>query len=160
MTSPVFRICLALLALFAQPALPARAVEPSDSLQKTIAAQDAAFFAAFNRCDLEGWKRYLAEDVEFYQDNDAPTMTRDALVPSFVERCGKNGVAVLEREALPDTYEVHALQDYGAVQFGRHRFWVMEHGRRAQVAAEPRFVHLWRLRDGRWQITRVVSYGH
>ena len=114
---------------------------PSQSetaLRHKIMALDKAFFNAFNTCDLETWKSYLDENIEFYQDNDS----------------------TLRRELLPDTVEVHPIQGFGAVQFGTHRFWKVAAGEPDQLMATPRFVHLWRHKDGVWQITRVISYGH
>lgn len=148
-------ILLVVVALTA----PARA-QTAQALRDTVVTLDKALFDAFNACDLETWKRYLAEDIEFYQDNDDVTTTRAELEPSFKDRCGPGNVATLRRELLPTTVEVHAIQGYGAVQFGTHRFWIVKPGRPDQLAATPKFVHLWRNQDGVWQITRVISYGH
>jgi ketosteroid isomerase-like protein len=132
-----------------------------DALKEEIRAADKALFDAFNRCDIATWRQYLDENVEFYQDNDDVTLTRAALEPSFVERCGKNNVSPLRRELVPETLEVHPIQGYGAVQLGTHRFFVVEPGKPEQLAATPRLVHLWRKgANGRWQITRVISYSH
>ena len=136
---------------------------PSQSetaLRHKIMALDKAFFNAFNTCDLETWKSYLDENIEFYQDNDDVTTSRDALERSFKARCGNNNGSTLRRELLPDTVEVHPIQGFGAVQFGTHRFWKVAAGEPDQLMATPRFVHLWRHKDGVWQITRVISYGH
>lgn len=133
---------------------------PEQPLRETIVALDNALFDAFNACDLETWKRYLADDVEFYQDNDDVTTTRAQLEPSFMDRCGEDGVATLRRELVPETVEVHPIQGYGAVQFGSHRFLVVRGGASDQLVAAPKFVHLWRNTGGSWQITRVISYGH
>jgi len=132
----------------------------ADELRETILAQDKGLFDAFNACDLEKWKSYLAENIDFYQDNDDVTTTRAELVPFFKDRCGNNDVQTLRRELLSETVEVHPIQGYGAVQFGSHRFWTVVNERPDQLAATPKFVHLWRFHDGAWQITRVISYGH
>jgi hypothetical protein len=132
----------------------------ADELREIILAQDKGLFDAFNACDIEKWKSYLAEGIEFYQDNDAVTTTRDELEPFFKDRCGINNVQTLRRELLPETVEVHSIQGYGAVQFGMHRFWIVAKGQSDQLAATPKFVHLWQVQDGAWQITRVISYGH
>ena len=58
----------------------------SSSLHDTIVALDLAFFEAFNTCNLEVWKKYLAEGIEFYQDNDNVTTSRAELVPSFMDK--------------------------------------------------------------------------
>jgi len=98
--------------------------------------------------------------IEFYQDNDNVTTTRAQLEPSFMDRCGPDGSARLQRELVPESVEVHPMQGYGAVQLGTHKFWTMRGAQRDQLVATPKFVHLWRHRDGAWQITRVISYGH
>ena len=138
----------------------ATGVQTPQSLHDTVLTLDKALFDAFNACDLGTWKRYLSEDIEFYQDNDDVTIRRVELEPSFKDRCGPGNVASLRRELLPATVEVYPIQGYGAVQFGTHRFWVVKPGRPDQLSATPKFVHLWRNKDGVWQITRVISYGH
>jgi len=134
--------------------------QPEVALRTKILALDKAFFDAFNACDLETWKRYLAEDIEFYQDNDDVTTSRDALERSFRSRCGTINVAKLRRELLPDTVEIHPIKGFGAVQLGTHRFWKVTAGEPDQLMATPKFVHLWRNKAGAWQITRVISYSH
>lgn len=148
----------ALLMLFTAAA---RAQTAQDQpLRETILALDKALFDAFNACDLETWKRYLADDIEFYQDNDTVTTTREQLEPSFMDRCGPDGTAKLRRELVPETVEVHPIQGYGAVQLGSHRFLVVGADEPDQTVGTPKFVHLWRNADDAWQITRVISYGH
>lgn len=148
----------ALLMLFT---VTARAQTVQDqSLHETILALDKALFDAFNACDLETWKHYLADDIEFYQDNDNVTTTREQLEPSFMDRCGPDKIAKLRRELVMETAEVHPIQGYGAVQLGSHRFFVVRSGEPDQPVGTPKFVHLWRNAGGTWQITRVISYGH
>lgn len=129
-------------------------------LYNTILAQDKAFFNAFNNCNFEEWKKYLSEDIEFYQDNDKVTTTRKQLEPAFAGRCGKGNLWKLRRELIPETVEVHPIQDFGALQIGTHRFFLIEHGKPDKLEATPKFIHLWRYKDGQWQITRVISYSH
>jgi ketosteroid isomerase-like protein len=155
LSAGITALCLACIALSAPTATPT-----ATELRNQILALDKAFFDAFNTCDLETWRRHLAEDVEFYQDNDEVTTSRDALERSFKARCGTNNVAKLRRELLPDTVEVHPIQGFGAVQFGTHQFWKVTAGEPDQLMATPKFVHLWRHKDGVWQMTRVISYGH
>lgn len=131
-----------------------------DALRDTIIALDGQLFDAFNSCDLGSFRRYLDEDVEFYQDNDDVTTTRAELEPTFIKRCTEGSGSRLRRELLPTTVEVHPIQGYGAVMFGTHRFWVIVDGEPDELASTPRFVHLWHNQGGRWRITRVISYGH
>jgi ketosteroid isomerase-like protein len=132
----------------------------NDSLHNIILMQDKALFDAFNRCDLQAFNQYLAEDIEFYQDNDDVTLTRAQLEPSFKSRCSADNPVKLRRELVANATEVHPMQGYGAVQFGAHQFWVIKDGAADQLASTPKFVHLWRNTGEGWQITRVISYGH
>ena len=134
--------------------------QANPSLSALIKEKDTALFNAFNTCDLNTWRQYLASDVEFYQNNDDPTFSRDALEPSFLDRCKGGGQAVLIRELVADSHEVHTIQGVGAVQFGAHRFLLkQDDGSYAEVGT-PRFVHLWENTGDSWQIIRVISYSH
>ncbi|MCH9650045.1 MAG: nuclear transport factor 2 family protein [Deltaproteobacteria bacterium] len=148
------------LAFFSVAASAQSQAEQSHSLRDTIQALDKQLFDAFNACDLDTFRQFLAEDVEFYQDNDDVTVTRAALEPSFKDRCRPDNAVKLRRELVLESVEVHPIQGYGAVQLGAHQFWVVNSGEPDQLGSTPRFVHLWRNTDGTWEITRVISYGH
>ncbi|MFK2901029.1 nuclear transport factor 2 family protein [Dyella jejuensis] len=122
-------------------------------LTVTIAAQDSALFNAYNHCDLVTFARYIAPDIEFYHDKGGLTLGRANMVESIRHAiCGK-----LRRELMPGTLEVYPIKDYGAVEIGEHRFCELSTGR---CDAVGRFIHLWRYRNGSWQLSRVISYDH
>ncbi|MEO6447046.1 MAG: nuclear transport factor 2 family protein [Gemmatimonadaceae bacterium] len=164
LASSVAALVLVAGTLVIPTAAPAQAMPPqgvhAPTLRDTIMALDKIFFDAFNACDLETWKPYLAEDIEFYQDNDDVTTTREQLEPSFLDRCRDGNVATVRRELVPESAEVHPIQGYGAEQMGAHRFYVVKQGSADELGGTPRFVHLWRRGLSGWQITRVISYGH
>jgi hypothetical protein len=149
-----------LLAMLLSAAAAQSQATQAHSLRDTIIDLDKTLFDAFNTFDLEAWKKYLAEDIEFYQDNDDVTATRVQLEPSFQDRCDPDHTSRLRRELVLESTEVHPIQGYGAVQFGAHQFWIVKNGEPDQLAATPKFVHLWRNAGETWQITRVISYGH
>lgn len=126
----------------------------TEELYRTIARLDAEVFDAAYRCQLEKFGALFAEDLEFYHDKDGLLRSRAALVEAVKNLCHK-----VRRVLVPGTLEVHPLEGYGAVQIGVHRF---EHPGREKEdgVGEARFIHLWRLQDGKWQITRVISYDH
>ena len=129
---------------------------PEDPLFRTIASLDAEVFDAYNRCDLEKFGSFFTEELEFYHDNGGLTdRTRQSLVESVKKNiCGK-----VRRELVPGTLEVYPLHGYGAVEIGVHRF---HHPGRDDVepVGEGKFVQIWQNKDGKWQITRVISYDH
>ena len=61
------------------------------------------------------------------------------------------------RELIPSTLEVFPVKDFGAIARGSHRFCQFASGECEGLAD---FTIVWRLQDGRWTITRVLSYGH
>jgi hypothetical protein len=128
-----------------------------ESLHATVAALDVALFDAFNRCSdperLEKHAGYFAEDVEFYHDTGGVTWTRDEMLANTKKHvCGN-----FRRELVPGTLQVHPIKDFGAISQGSHRFCQFESGKCEGLAD---FTMIWRHRDGAWQVTRVLSYGH
>jgi hypothetical protein len=135
---------------------PAKAELTDEELYRTIARLDAEVFDASYRCDLEKFGSFFAEDLEFYHDNGGLVSKSRS---SLVEATKNNLCHKVRRVLVPGTLAVYPLHGYGAVEVGVHRF---EHPGREKEdgVGEGRFLHLWRSKDGKWQITRVVSYDH
>ncbi len=126
-----------------------------DTLYQTIFQLDADLSGAMNRCDMDKFASYWADDLEFYQDRDGLSVGRKAMV----EATKKNVCGKFIRELVPGTLEVHAIPGYGASEIGVHRFlhpYTQEHG----LVGEAKFMNVWRLKDGRWQVTRAFSFDH
>jgi hypothetical protein len=66
----------------------------------------------------------------------------------------------LRRELVKGSMEVYPIKDFGAVETGRHVFYVTEKGEKEQLSSEAKFVHLWQKKNGVWKITRIISYDH
>ena len=130
-------------------------IKSQQELDKAVAALDAALFDSYNRCDLDKFATFFADDVEFYHDYGGVTLGKTALVESVKKNiCGR-----VSRELVPGTLQVYHMEGYGAVEMGVHRF---HHPGRddTEPVGEGRFIHLWRYKDGAWKITRVISYDH
>lgn len=152
-------LLVALLAWFAAPAT-AQAVPSLDAIQsrgeldKTMSALDAALFDAYNRCDLEKFSTFLADDIEFYHDQGGVTLGKDKLTLSVKQNiCGGD----VRRELVSGSLQTHYMKGYGAVQIGVHRFF---HPQSNTPPGEGKFIHLWQYKDGAWKITRAISYDH
>ena len=135
----------------------ARAEAPPAPLFDTISALDTATFDSFNHCDAPGQldkhASYFAPDVEFYHDTGGVTWTRDAMIANT----GKNVCGHFRRQLVAGSMKVYPIKDFGAIETGVHEF--------CQIGADKcegmaDFTIVWRLKDGAWQITRVLSYGH
>ena len=152
----VFQQCgIVLLAAVAFAA--SAGTPPPPSLQDTIAAQDWVVFDAFNRCadpaQLQAHADHFAPDVEFYHDTGGVTWTRDAMIANTAKHvCGH-----YTRELVAASLRVYPVKDFGAISQGVHRFCQVETGK---CEGEADFTIVWRQQGDRWQITRVLSYGH
>ncbi|HEU4815901.1 nuclear transport factor 2 family protein [Janthinobacterium sp.] len=135
-------------------ALPALAADP---LTEQIAATDLAAFDAFNHCkdpaQLARHATFFAPDVEFYHDNGGVTWNRDAMLANTAKYvCGN-----FRRELVAGSLKVFPVKDFGAIAQGTHRFCQFASGKCEGMAD---FTVIWQLKDGQWQMTRVMSYGH
>jgi len=123
-----------------------------EELTATIKRLDAELFDAYNRCDLEKFGSFVPQQLEFYHDQTGGgPMTREQLVAAIKQNiCGK-----VHREL--EGVEVYPLKNYGAVELGTHRF---THPGIDNDSGTAKFVQLWKYEDGRWWLTRVISYDH
>ena len=137
----------------------ARAAEgqASSALTDEISALDSKVFDAFNHCAepgrLDEHAGYFSPDVEFYHDTGGVTWTRDEMIANTRKYvCGN-----FTRELVPGTLKVYPVKDFGAISQGVHSFCQLTSG---QCEGLADFVIVWRQQAGKWEITRVLSYGH
>ena len=147
---------LALATLIAPLAITAQSSDqglpPTDPLYKTVSALDTALFDAYNTCNLEKMGSMVSDDLEFYHDQTGLSTGRQSLLDAI-----KNNICGKVHRELIGTLEVYQIKGYGAVEIGVHRF---THSGDATNVGEAKFVQLWRLKDGTWQLTRVFSFDH
>ncbi|WP_426492668.1 nuclear transport factor 2 family protein [Hymenobacter sp. 102] len=129
----------------------------SPELYRTIARQDSLMFVAFNQHDVATLQTFFAEDLEFYHDKGGLADFQQTM-QGFRNLFDQNKTTGLNRQLVPGTLEVYPISDYGAVETYQHRFCHVENGR--DDCGTFKNMMVWRLRNGRWQVTRVVSYGH
>ena len=128
-------------------------------LHDRIAALDAALFDAYNRCDIDKVGTFFTEDLEFYHEKGGLTLTRDATLALMRKNlCGADSNRV-RRELVRGSMEVRAINNYGAVQTGEHRFHLTQKGRTEALDGIGKFVMLWRRAGDEWRVSRVISYG-
>lgn len=141
---------------YAEIVAPGKAGSTQD-LSAEIEALDTAVFDAFNACSdprqLELHASYFSPEVEFYHDTGGVTWTRDDMIANTRKyACGN-----YTRELVAGTLQVYPIKDFGAIAQGVHRFCATGTGKCDGMAD---FVLVWRHRDGQWQITRSLSFGH
>jgi ketosteroid isomerase-like protein len=144
------------LSLFAASLLAVvSATSAADPLADEIARMDDRLSVAFNAHDIAALRVLFTDDLEFYQDNEGLGRYEQTMRDFESMFAQDNG---MKRTLEPEGLEVVELRDYGAVQFGRHRFCHEEDGK--EICGSFRFVHVWRKLDGDWKIARVISFGH
>ena len=152
-------LLLPLLALFVPPAngqvVPALDnIKNQDELNKAVATLDAQLFDSYNRCDLEKFTSFLADDIEFYHDQGGVTLGKEKMTDSVRKNiCGTD----IHRELVPGTLQAYYMKGYGAVEVGVHRFL---HPKSNIGTGEAQFITLWQYKDGAWKITRAISFDH
>lgn len=125
---------------------------PEDSaLYQKILALDAAYFDAYNTCDIEGQARLLDESLEFYHDKGGLSTSKADILESIRENiCGK-----VSRSLVEGSVEVHEIKGFGAVELGLHRFYNREE---PDAESKPsRFITVWKEDGDRWLMHRIIS---
>lgn len=129
----------------------------ADPLTSTVTALDTGLFDAFNHCDTPGELQkhadYLAKGLEFYHDKGGVTWTRAA----YLANTKKNVCGHFRRELVPGSLEIFPIKDFGAIEQGWHKFCDLKTGR---CFGEAQFLIVWRHLAGKWEATRIFSYGH
>ena len=155
---PTF-IAVATLAIFSSIASgqASRGLATDDTLFRQIAASDSAFFDAYNNCELSKMKSYFTSDVEFYHDHSGLSRLDGVMSGLRKNICGK-----VHRDPVPGTLEVYPLKGYGALASGLHRFCDSRKYRTCEDgnSGVAKFVTLWRQQNGKWRMSRVISYDH
>ena len=134
---------------------PVEAIQSQLELNQVVAALDTELFNAYNSCDLKTYGSLLADDIEFYDDQNGLSTGRDTEVEAIRKFiCGK-----ARRELVPNTLQAHYLKGYGAVEMGTHHFTHPGHDDTEPVG-EAEFIILWQYKAGAWKAARIVSYDH
>lgn len=129
-----------------------------------LAEKDKTLFdSVFQTCDLNKLGELLTEDFEFYHDKGGQTAkSGKQFVNSIKEACDrrKDGKDYrLKRELVANSLNIYPLNNYGAIQMGVHRFYILNQDK-VELAETAQFTHLWKKENGVWRLARVLSYDH
>ncbi len=125
---------------------------PADSeLYKKIESLDAAYFTAYNTCDLDTQARLLDDALEFYHDQGGLSTSKPEILEALrVNICGK-----VTRSLVEGSLEVHEIKGFGAVALGLHKFHNREEPE--AISKPSRFVTVWKQNDDAWTMYRIIS---
>lgn len=147
---------------------------PSSALFKELAALDGVVFEAYNACDLEKYKRYLTDDVEFYHDKGGLVRTPKNVVKLMADGLCADANTRYRRALVPGSLKVYPLNNYlgaaragaafpylyGAVQTGTHSIYVTGKGQQEKPVATAQFTVFWQYKNDKWKMSRILSYDH
>jgi len=137
----------------------------SQALFDEIAASDKALFdAVFGSCDVAVLTNMVTDDFEFFHDKDGLSETSGAkFVDDMAKHCERIDKGVdfrARRELVKGSLAVYPLNNYGAVETGRHNFYAVEEGKPDRMTEAAQFLHVWKKDGDKWKLARVVSYDH
>ena len=138
--------------------LPLRAIG-QDSLYHEIFRADQAAFSAYNDRDIDEFATYLSKDVEFYHDQDGLIFPYDTLIKAFEYLFRPERPTKTVRVLDSSSFQVHSIPDYGAVETATHKFYQVSE-QETRFATVAKTFMLWKKTNGRWLMSRVVSYDH
>jgi ketosteroid isomerase-like protein len=134
-------------------------------LYDEILKADTEFFKAFfDACDVETVRRYIADDFEMFHDKGGLVSSSGAeFVKITQDKCKRQaeGTDFLSaRKLVPESMKVYALNNYGAIQVGTHRFYAVQKDKPDRLTETGLFTHVWKEENGQWKLARVLSYDH
>jgi hypothetical protein len=122
----------------------------SQPLYQTIVRMDSLYFDTYNYSKAALMDSLTADNIEFYHDRGGLMTSKQELLQSIQ----KNIFGKVQRVLTPGSIEVYEIPGYGAIEFGYHSFRNLVEHSESQPA---KFVIIWRLAGGQWQMTSVVS---
>jgi hypothetical protein len=127
------------------------AYSQTEDLFQTIKELDSIFFTAYNKCDLTTQAKFYSDSIEFYHDKTGLTTSKQAILEATRNNiCGK-----VTRELVNGSIEVYPINGYGAIEIGLHKFHNNQEPN--AVPHESKFIMIWHNKNGKWEISRVVS---
>ncbi|HTD98539.1 MAG TPA: nuclear transport factor 2 family protein [Mucilaginibacter sp.] len=120
-------------------------------LYNTIVHMDSVYFNAYNTCDMDKQAAIYADSIEFYHDKGGLMTSKQGVLDAIKKNiCGK-----VTRVLVKGSVEVYPIAGFGAVEIGLHQF--INHAESETPSKPDKFIVIWRLKNDKWQITRVVS---
>ena len=155
----VLRNTLFLLAFFTFTVSQAQ----DSDVTEILSQKDAAFWKAYNDCDIAAMEQFFSKDVEFYHDKGGIINNREVLSHDLENGLCRSGKNELRREAVPGTVRIYPLKNngeiYGALMTGEHLFYLVQ-GESEKLDGRAKFSHLWLKKNGEWKMHRIFSFDH
>jgi hypothetical protein len=160
MKKPAFAMLLA-SALIAPPG---QAAPPEAGWDASVRTFDDAYWAAYNRCDIQALSAMNVDDLEFYHDLGGVMRGKAQFDAAMTKNICANPSRKVRREAVAGSVQVYPMMTngvlYGAIIEGNHQFYNAAPGTPDVLAERARFASLLLYKDGVWKLARALSYAH
>ena len=121
------------------------------SLESKILSLDAAYFNAYNTCDIDVQREMYSDNIEFFHDKSGLATSKEDILEGIKRNiCGK-----VTRTLIEGSVEVYPINNYGAVEIGYHKFH-----NKAEPDAESipsKFIVMWHNENDKWKMSKVIS---
>lgn len=136
--------------------------QQSGELYDEIAKMDGLYFSAQNECDLEKYAFFLSEDFEFFHDKGGFTDSKENEMAGMAFFCGEEQRTrqPLRRELIDGTLKVYPMDNYGALEFCNHIFYLQINDGTEKLVGSGKMTALWKLENNEWKLARIISYDH
>lgn len=131
------------------------------SLYDEIYKVDSLFFSAYNNIEIDTYKSFLDEGIEFFHDKNGHIKSKKRIIESFkrIRKAKKNNSYSIKRKLIENSLEVYKIPGFGALEIGVHQFIEIDKGKRILIT-QAKFIHLWKKQNKNWVIAKVFSYDH
>lgn len=138
--------------------------DKNSDLFNTLKIQDSIFFEkGFNQCDLNYLRSHVADNLKFYHDQSGFQDKKTFFENTEKYICSNPDKKPI-RKVAPSSLEVFPLYKngklYGAIQKGKHSFYIREKGKKDIKTSVAFFTHIWLLKDKEWILSDALSYNH
>lgn len=161
----IFRASLYFLLIFLFPVYLFSQEAKDSGLFLTLKKNDSLLFeAGFNNCEIEAFEHLIAEDLEFFHDKGGLTTNKEDFLKNVKNNICSSPSKKPIRKPDAESMQVYPLYSngklYGAIQKGKHYFYIKEPGKELYQTSTALFTHVWILEDENWILKRVLSYDH
>lgn len=127
--------------------------------QEVLAVDNAMFASAFGGCDAELLRKIYPDDHEFFHDIVGPSHDSEEFWTGLFDEefCTNKPI---KRELVEGSHEVYPMHYFGALVYGENRYYIKNEAGNYELDDTGKYMHLWRLNDGQWELARAISYDH
>ncbi|WP_416306535.1 serine hydrolase [Neptunicella sp. SCSIO 80796] len=135
-----------------------------NTLDKELAELDRTFFQrGFNQCDLNYLQAHIDNALVFYHDQGGVQDT-DAFLANTQKYICNNEQGKPIRRLFPGSLQTYPLFNdgklYGAIQRGKHAFYLRSANKPEVLTSTADFTHTWIKQGNTWRLSNVLSYNH